>query len=672
MFFAPVMALLNKMRFAGKFGILFLLILIPAVITIIDKFNDMQVKLDLIESQHHGVRYLQKSQDLLKFIPQHRGISQGFLKGKTELKSKLLELQGKVDKAMQGLSKTDSEISKALGLPSPMADIASRWRQIKSNAFNYQPAESFAVHTALINDIMQIQSSIADVTKLIKSDSDAVFHLTRIAVDVIPLFTENMGQARGRGTGVAASKTLSGGLRSGITSNLNNIDFNAKRFNAQWDAFNGTNDQRLDNMKSLRDGAISKISTFSQMINRDILQASVISVAPTLYFDTGTAAINATFKLQSAIYTNMDNFFNNEHDAAYQRTLIIMLLTIVIPLLAAYVFGALYKSIQQGINQIHEAAEKLAAGDLSVAVTINSKDELAELGQSFNDITEGLAKLTGAISNSTQQLNASAASLNTIAIRTNEAVTYQRDQLTHIATAMQEMSATANEIAGNAASSAQSAQSASGQVSEGQNTINRSVESIQTLHGNVSQAAQVIAELAADSESIGGVLDVIKGIAEQTNLLALNAAIEAARAGEQGRGFAVVADEVRNLASKTQESTQEIETMIDNLQSAAKQATNSMQQSQQHATDSVDTVQSAREAFQVIAGSFNHISDMTAQIATAAEEQSVTVEEINKNVSASNTAIVSASDDAMQTTEASQQVAALASELESEAARFHH
>ncbi len=671
MIFSPVVAVLDRLRFPAKFGLIFIFILVPAIVFAVLAYLDSQKNLNNIDNQQLGVKYLEKTQTLLKFIPQHRGISQGFLKGKQDLKSKLIDLQGKVNSGMQELETFDKEFSKALGISSPMGNIYSEWKTIQSRAFEYQPVDSFKEHTALITRIIELQEDIADISRLLKSEHESVYLLTRIAVDIIPNFTENMGQARGRGTGVATAKQFTPDLFTGITTNKNNIISIEKRFKHYWNLFNKQQSDFISTLKPVHDKANNAIIEFRQTIDSKLLQPETIAIEPTTYFNIGTKAIGDTFALQSAIYESMSVFLSKEHDRLTQQILVILTLDVLIPLFIAYLFGGLYKSIVHKIDLIHDAAEELAQGNLGTTLTIESRDELGELSASFNDISAGLKKLTGAISHSTQELSDSATSLNNIAERTNSAVNYQKDQLTQIATAIEEMSSTASEIAHNAASSADSTHSANSQVNDGQQTITQSVNSIQILAGNVESAAAIISELAADSESIGSVLDVIKGIAEQTNLLALNAAIEAARAGEQGRGFAVVADEVRNLASKTQDSTQEIESMIERLQTAAKQATASMQESQEHATSSVDTVQNAQEAFNVIAESFSHISDMTTQIATAAEEQSVTVEEINKNVSASNDAIASASEDAMQTTQASHQVAALARELQEESARFH-
>ena len=237
MFFRPVTLVLDKLRFPGKFSLIFLLILIPAIAVTVNSFINMSIKTGTIEKQHLGIEYLTKTQPLLKFIPQHRGLSQGFLKGKPELKGKLEGLQQKINTAMQELEVFDRTFTESLAITSPMGNIFSEWKDIQSKAFNYKPAQSFKEHTALITRIMQIQESVADLTTLLKSEDDSVYLLTRIAVDVVPVFTENMGQARGRGTGVAAAKKFTPQLFTAISSNRDNIEANGKRFSRFWQQF---------------------------------------------------------------------------------------------------------------------------------------------------------------------------------------------------------------------------------------------------------------------------------------------------------------------------------------------------------------------------------------------------------------------------------------------------
>jgi len=241
----------------------------------------------------------------------------------------------------------------------------------------------------------------------------------------------------------------------------------------------------------------------------------------------------------------------------------------------------------------------------------------------------------------------------------------QRRETEQVATAMNEMAATVQEVARNASEAAGAASHADNEAGAGRAVVRETTASIENLAHEVESAAQVVQQLANDSESIGAVLDVIKGIAEQTNLLALNAAIEAARAGEQGRGFAVVADEVRTLASRTQDSTKEIEGMIEQLQNGARNAVEVMENGREKARTGVDQTKQAVQALDAITKAVATINQMNTQIASAAEQQRATTEEMNRNIININQIAEQTATSAIQTTTASDELARLSAQLQS-------
>lgn len=276
--------------------------------------------------------------------------------------------------------------------------------------------------------------------------------------------------------------------------------------------------------------------------------------------------------------------------------------------------------------------QNIAAGDLTIQVDSSSTDEIGQLQEAMKLTVEKLRSMISEINDASGDITGSVTRMGEITDETKRGVDRQQNEIEQVVTAVTEMTATAQEVSRNAREAAEQTTQASTEATSGQNVVQQTASTIRNLDSEIETAATVIDELNSDSKNIGSVLDVIKGIAEQTNLLALNAAIEAARAGEQGRGFAVVADEVRSLAGRTQQSTKEIEEMIERLQSRASDAVEVMEQSQGQAKNSVEQANQAGESLAAIMQAVTTANDMNSLIVTAAEEQNTVAEEINANV----------------------------------------
>ncbi|MFW2373753.1 MAG: methyl-accepting chemotaxis protein [Gammaproteobacteria bacterium] len=299
-------------------------------------------------------------------------------------------------------------------------------------------------------------------------------------------------------------------------------------------------------------------------------------------------------------------------------------------LIVLFVPRIIIKPLQAILHRVEDIAQ--GEGDLTLRIEVNAKDEGGKLAAAFNRFVEKLHAIVREIVASSHNLSSSSEHMADIVRESYEAMKGQRMETESVVTAIHEMSATVQEVARNAAHAAQAAQEGDSQAKEGRMVIGDTIAGIHSLATEVENASQVISQLENDTSAIGTVLDVIKGIAEQTNLLALNAAIEAARAGEQGRGFAVVADEVRTLAQRTQQSTQEIEEMIERLQTGVQRAVTVMQEGRNQATESVARAGKAESSLNGITHAIESISDMNAQIASAAEEQTAVAEEINRSM----------------------------------------
>ncbi|WP_151703553.1 methyl-accepting chemotaxis protein [Nitrincola alkalilacustris] len=318
---------------------------------------------------------------------------------------------------------------------------------------------------------------------------------------------------------------------------------------------------------------------------------------------------------------------------------------------------------------VMEIVDQVADGDFTTAIKLRSGDTESLLAN-FDQMVRKISKLMKEVSEASLQVSAAAEELSASSAQTNAQVQLQQAEITQVATAMNQMTATVLDVASNASAAARAAQSADGDTAAGLDVVNEVVEAINGLAKEVESTTDNILKLVDDSKEIGSVLDVIQSIAEQTNLLALNAAIEAARAGDHGRGFAVVADEVRSLASRTQDSTEDIKDRIDRVQSSSTLAATRMEDGQNLALQTVEKAGLAGEALRTISASVTAINDMNAQIATAAEQQSSVAEEINRNVSNITQAIDETATAASQVTSASQELAELSASLQRSVQQF--
>lgn len=343
------------------------------------------------------------------------------------------------------------------------------------------------------------------------------------------------------------------------------------------------------------------------------------------------------------------------------------IIAIVATAIGIFYANSLTKPIMRLRNTMHQVEENK---DLTLRSDIDSNDETGEMSQAFNAMLHNFEGLIRQVASSSTQLSTAAEEVSAVAGDSAKNVERQHTETDMVATAINEMTATVQEVAQNAQNASGAAANADTEAKSGKLVVTNTSAAIKQLVNDVENAAGVIHEVEEASENIGTVLDVIKNIAEQTNLLALNAAIEAARAGEQGRGFAVVADEVRTLASRTQQSTAEIESMIEKLQQGSKQAVEVMDKGSKQAKEGAEMAREAAESLNAITLSVSTISDMNTQIAAAAEEQSAVSDEINRSIVNISQLSEQTASGAEQTTGASTELARLAADLQSQISMF--
>jgi methyl-accepting chemotaxis protein len=350
----------------------------------------------------------------------------------------------------------------------------------------------------------------------------------------------------------------------------------------------------------------------------------------------------------------------------------ILLITVVAILISIGLFAVFLKMIIASISALRDQLDNIAQGegDLTQRIPVEIDDDLGKLAKSFNLVLENLQSMIGSIQQLTRELGTGASDLARAAKDNNDGVTRQTDSISMVATAINEMQSAIEEVAGNASRAAEITREAEEKGKNGARIIRSSSEQVHRLAAQISKAVEVIRKLSDDSDNITSVLDVIRGIAEQTNLLALNAAIEAARAGEQGRGFAVVADEVRTLAQRTGQSTEDIQTMITTLQTGVADIVSVMETGSKEASETEKLATDAESELKAILEAMANIADVNTSVASATEEQTQVVDEINRSITEINDLATESANRSRDIDGISESLEGYARELESQTGRF--
>lgn len=393
--------------------------------------------------------------------------------------------------------------------------------------------------------------------------------------------------------------------------------------------------------------------------DEDTLNKSMQKLAD--YYQQNRAAVNDLVVASVERKADLEKLTQAEHS---HYVFWFFTVAIIVVLISLFIAFNVIAEVRRRLHEVTKVVRQLGHGDLGVRVDMLVQDEFGQIATEINAMSSQFKNIISQLRQSAEKLSISVSSISTASKGATSNTSDQRFESEQVSAAMTEMTATVHEVARNILSASHAARRATEETNIGTNLVQETVRAIKVLSTQISDASDIINRVESNTHSISSVLDVIKSIAEQTNLLALNAAIEAARAGEQGRGFAVVADEVRTLASRTQQSTGEINEMISLLQQGSKSSVDAMNKSCEQAGLVVNKAENAGKSLVSIAATVLEISDLSAQIATAAEEQTNVSEEINSNIVHINQAAIDTAKGALKTTVSVSQLELIAGELQ--------
>lgn len=574
------------------------------------------------------------------------------------------------DTSASALSATLDQLNQELDDLSEISDAQEQalLQQIRSDAADY--ARQFADYRVLIRKGVELRARMADAAQKSREEFEYIELDMYDAVRVLRLEGDHLKGSDPLTIAEAASGLTKRILDLRTFENIFLGDNSQEAVDSWKEVYSdlttiGTSLKTWlnDEQKATMDGALDALATYEQAFaefrrnraERIALEGAMIAQAQRVLDTADQALASANEAMQ------------DQRSSAYLLLTIITGLAVILGLVAATVIS---RMIVVPLRYTVQLAQRVADGDLTQSEAVTRRDELGQLQQAMYGMTDSLRTLIGRISGSVGQIAAAAEQLSAVTAQTSVGVQKQREETDQVATAMHEMAATVQEVAQNAEQASSAARQADQQARQGDLVVKEAIGQIDSLSGEVEHSAHAIEELNTESGRIGSVLEVIRAVAEQTNLLALNAAIEAARAGEQGRGFAVVADEVRALARRTHDSTEEIEGLIGNLQRVAQKAVEQMQTSRDLTQRTVDLAGEAGIALGRITESVSTIEQMNQQIAAAAEEQSAVAENISESVTRVRDIGEQSASGSEQTAGASAELARLGVELQGLVARF--
>ena len=667
---APATAIMNQVSMSKKMLIISIAFLIPLVTAQGLFFNQQLAGINTAKKEMLGTRYIVELRQLVQHFPEHRGMTNAYLSGATQLKTKILAKRQQISQDIAAIDAVNTELGVELEATADWQGIKATWQGVKNDAFTGEQKIIFARHSRLVAQVLTLISDISDKSGLTMDPELESFYIAASVVNSLPQIVENLGQARGLASGLAVRGMVSTEESIKLASLLAAVQKSTNALKRSKTVISDSNPEVGRLLQANMDQAILQSEQYLAYLESEVLEASAMIVTSKQVFSKGTAVIQKNFKLMDRMWLELAVLLEQREKQLTSEMISLGALDLVFTCIALYLFAGFYVSLETAISAIKDASGKLAQGDLRARIRIANKDEFLDVANSFNSMAEQFSDVMRQLESSIAQLASNAQELSAISTKTNEGVHTQQIEVDQVAVAMVEMAASVQEVASNAAATAAATQSAHHEAEGGKGIVSNSASASESLSEEIGLAMSVVEELESDGEKIGSVLDVIKSIADQTNLLALNAAIEAARAGEYGRGFAVVADEVRTLASRTQDSTTEIESMIELLQKGTKKAAGVMQVSHERTQKSQIETGKENEFLEQIIAAVTEIDSMCTQIASASEQQAAVAANISQSIEQISQITGETSYGSEQVNASSDNLSSLAIDLQSLISRF--